>query len=251
MLHHGNYYCCIQAISDLTMRVHAPDMFETRISRFQEALLAQYNELISGEFDVESGSGSSSGLGATLQQLISKSWDGMQHAETDDVSLLTCLLDFREEVKAAESKLVAAHSAYESLASLTAPTSALVALDNTRKLLFSISSDDYGPLFETVENTHELLNKVEASLYDCARSIDGDSGSLMSMLEKVASTGISIDVVDSIIADWNALARKHGIAVSDSRFSLVVAMLQHTSSLTSVVKYVSSSRNLCRTVTYQ
>jgi len=234
------------------MRVHAPDMFETRITRFQEALLTQYNELVSDEFDAESGSGSSSGLGATLQQLISKSWDGMQHAETDDVSLLTCLLDFREEVKAAESKLVAAHSAYESLASLTAPNSAMVALDNTRKLLFSISSGDYGPLFETIENTHELLNKVEASLYDCARSIDGDSGSLISMLEKVASTGISIDVVDSIIADWNALARKHGIAVSDSRFSLIVVKLQPTSILTSIVNiHVSSSRNLCRTVTYQ
>ncbi len=177
--------------------------------------MAQYNELITDQLDSESES-ESTGLGSTLKKLLSKSW-GMQHADQDDdVSLLLFLLDFREEVKAAEKKLISAHSAYESLASLTASTSALVALDNTRKLLFSISSDDCGPLFETIENTHELLNKVEASLYECARSIDGDSSSLVSMLEKVASSGISVEVVDCIIADWNALARKHGISVSDS-----------------------------------
>ena len=177
--------------------------------------MAQYNELITDELDSQSNSGST-GLGATLQKLRSKSWEGMQHADqNNDDSLLTFLLDFREEVKTAEKKLASAHSAYESLASLTASTSALVALDNTRQLLFSISSDDSGPLFETIETTHELLNKVEVSLYDCARSIDGDSGSLVSMLEKVASSGISIEVVDGIIADWNALARKHGISVSD------------------------------------
>jgi hypothetical protein len=192
--------------------------------------VAQYNELISGELDSENGSGSI-GLGATLQRLRSESWEGMQHAEPDyDDSLLAVLLDFREEVKAAERKLIAAQSAYESLASLTASNSALVALDNTRKLLFSISRDDCGPLFETIENTHELLNKVEASLYKCARSIDGDSGSLISMLENVASSGISVEVVDSIIADWNALARKHGIAVSNSCHPLRLLQTRYVSS---------------------
>lgn len=213
MSHHFNCRC--MQFNELTARIllhNTIDSFETRIARFQEALLVQYNELISDEVDMENCEGST-GLGATLQRLRSKSWEGMQH---DDDSLLTLLLDFREQVKAAERKLVAAHSAYESLASLTASNSALVALDNTRKLLFSISSDDGGLLFETIENTHELLNKVEVLLHDCARSIEGDSGSLISMLEKVASTGISVEVVDSIIADWNALARKHGISVSES-----------------------------------
>lgn len=170
----------------------------------------QYNELISDNSDAENASGRNR-LGATLNRLRSKSW-GLLHAELDD-SLLTVLLDFREAVKAAERQLAAAHLAYESLASLTAPNSALVALDNTRKLLFSISSDDSGPLFETIEKTHSILNEVEAKLDDCARSIDGDSGSLISMLEKIASSGISIEIVDGIVADWNALARKHGISV--------------------------------------
>lgn len=241
--------CCCMQFNKLTARIllrNSTDSFETRIARFQEALLVQYNELISEELDVENGEGST-GLGATLQRLRSKSWEGMQHTEPDDDdSLLTFLLDFREQVKASERKLVAAHSAYESLASLTASNSALVALDNTRKLLFSISSDDRGPLFETIENTHELLNKVEVLLHDCARSIDGDSGSLISMLEKVASTGISVEVVDSIIADWNALARKHGITVS---VSCQPSQFCSTCYKADFILPRIFSRNLCRTVT--
>ena len=184
------------------------DSFEIRINRFQEALLTQYNELLSDEMNTESGS---SGILKILNNLKKASWGG---TESDDDSLFTGLIDFREEIKAVETQLVSTHAAYESLASLSAPNSAAVALENTRKLLFSISNDDSGPLFETIEKTHELLNDVESALNDCARSIDGNSDSLMSTLEKMAFTGIPIEEVDCIIADWNALARKHGISVS-------------------------------------
>ena len=184
------------------------DSFEIRINRFQEALLTQYNELLSDELNTESGSSS---IVKILHNLQKASWGG---TESDDDSLFTGLIDFREEIKAVETQLVSTHAAYESLASLSAPNSAAVALENTRKLLFSISNDDSGPLFETIEKTHELLNDVESALNDCARSIDGNSDSLMSTLEKMAFTGIPIEEVDCIIADWNALARKHGISVS-------------------------------------
>ena len=184
------------------------DSFEIRINRFQEALLTQYNELLSDELNAESGSSS---IVKILHNLQKASWGG---TESDDDSLFTGLIDFREEIKAVETQLVSTHAAYESLASLSAPNSAAVALENTRKLLFSISNDDSGPLFETIEKTHELLNDVESALNDCARSIDGNSDSLMSTLEKMAFTGIPIEEVDCIIADWNALARKHGISVS-------------------------------------
>jgi len=189
------------------------DSFETRITIFQEALLAQYNELLSDEFNSKDGSGSI-GIVKTLQKLQKITWGGIQHSDpnSDDDFLFTNLLDFREEIRAVEMQLVSAQSAYESLASLSAPNSALVALENTRKILYSISSDDSGPLFETIEKTHELLNDAEASLNDCARSIDGNSVSLMSTLEKMVFTGVSIEELDSIIADWNALARKHGIS---------------------------------------
>ena len=203
------------------------DSFEIRINRFQEALLTQYNELLSDELNTESGSSS---IVKILHNLQKASWGG---TESDDDSLFTGLIDFREEIKAVETQLVSTHAAYESLASLSAPNSAAVALENTRKLLFSISNDDSGPLFETIEKTHELLNDVESALNDCARSIDGNSDSLMSTLEKMAFTGIPIEEVDCIIADWNALARKHGISVSIYIiYTWDIFRLQHWRSLT-------------------
>ena len=187
------------------------DSFETRINTFQQAVSTQYNEMLSeGESNDKS-----SGIGKALHNLQKTTWRGDTESndDDDDHSLIAYFLDFREGMKTVESQLVSTHEAYESLASLTAPNSALVSLENTRKLLFSISNEDSGPLFETIEKTHELLNTVEESLNNCARSIDGSSNSLMSTLEKMQFP-ISIEEVDGIIADWNALARKHGISVS-------------------------------------
>ncbi|KAL9180449.1 hypothetical protein ACHAXT_008419 [Thalassiosira profunda] len=185
------------------------DAFETRMAMFQENALGQYSELASGESNVNEGSGSG-GIVAAVQKLRRSKWGEVP--ESDDDCLFTALLDFREEIKVVETQLVSATAAYESLASLTAPNSAQVALENTRKLLYGISGDDSGPLFETIEKTHELLNDVEASLNDCARSIDGNSDSLVSTLEKMAFDGCSMEEVDGIIADWNSMARKHGIS---------------------------------------
>jgi len=209
------------------------DSFETRISLFQEAVLAQYNDLLSDGSNSNNGSGSNV-IVMILQKLQKSTWGETPHIDStinfdddyDGDSLFANLIDFREEIKTVEMQLVSAQSAYESLASLSSPNSALVALENTRKLLYSISSDDYGdydansgndnsnnPLFDTIEKTHELLNEAEASLNECARSIDGNSDSLMTTLEKMAFAGVSIEEVDGVIADWNSLARKHGISV--------------------------------------
>jgi hypothetical protein len=175
------------------------------MARFQQALSARDDD------DDELG-GKGGGFHRTMRRLRRATWGGMQQrGGSDDDSLFTSLIDFREEIKAAEARMVSAHSAYELLASLTVPNSASVALENVRRLLFAMSADRGGPLFEAIERTHELLNDVEASLNDCARSIDGD---LISTLEKMAFTGIPLETVDGIIADWNALARKHGISVS-------------------------------------
>ena len=193
------------------------------MARFQQALSAQDDD--SSPHDELDGKGGCTLR--TLRHLRKATWGGGTQRgksddddddyDDDDDSLFTSLIDFREEIKAAEARMVSAHSAYESLASLTAPNSALVALENVRKLLLGISADDVGPLFDAIEKTHELLNDVESSLNDCARSIDGG---LMSTLEKMAFTGIPLEVVDGIIADWNSLARKHGISVSGSRHSM-------------------------------
>ena len=189
------------------------DSFETRINRFQESVSSQYNEMVSsGEFNAKGGSS----IAKILHKLKKATWVDMQQndSDLDDDSLFSALLDFREGMQEVERQLVSTQSAYESLASLSAPNSALVALENTRKMLYSISSDESGPLFDSIEKTHELLNNVETSLDLCARSIDSSSDSLMSTLEKMVFTGVPIEEVDSIIADWNALARKHGISVS-------------------------------------
>lgn len=188
------------------------DSFEIRINRFQEAVLEEYNQILVDE-ELNNDSWNSSGIANVLHNLQTATWGGN---DSDDDSLFTNLLDFREEIKAVETQLITTQAAYESLASLNQPNSALVALENTRKLLFSISNDDSGPLFQTIERSHELLNGVESTLSECARSIDGNSNSLLSTLEKMAFAGIPIEEVDGIIADWNSLARKHGISVSSS-----------------------------------
>jgi DNA repair ATPase RecN len=198
--------------------LHSEDAFEARMARFQQALSAQDDD--SSPYEFLDGKGGC--ILRTLRHLRKATWGGgtqrgKSDDDDDDDSLFTSLIDFREEIKAAEARMVSAHSAYESLASLTAPKSALVALENVRKLLLGISADDGGPLFEAIEKTHELLNDVESSMSNCARSIDGG---LMSTLEKMAFTGIPLEVVDGIIADWNTLARKHGISVSGSRNSM-------------------------------
>lgn len=88
-----------------------------------------------------------------------------------------------------------------------------MAIDKVRKTLYHISrNDNTGPLFDNIEKTHELLNEVEVAINNCARSIDGNSDSVLSTLESMVCTGISLEEINTIIADWNALARKHGIS---------------------------------------
>lgn len=180
------------------------DLFEARVNRFQEAIYEQYSELIADGNGTEG-----SNIISTLHKFRECVWGDQSD---DDDSIFAYLLQFREDIKAVESQLIAANAAYEGLASLTAPDSALVSLERVRKLLYSISTDGSGPMFEKVERTHELLNVVEESLNDCARSIDGGANSIISTLENAVCNGVSMEEVDGLVADWNALARKHGIS---------------------------------------
>ena len=175
-------------------------------------MLAQYGEFLSSEYNANNAS-EYSGLINILQTMKKTSW-AAENNISDDLPFFTILLDFREETKVVELQLISAQSAYERLTSLSSPDSAAVALEKVRNLLYDISRDSSGPVFDKVEETHELLNTVEVSLNKCARSIDGNSDSLVSILENMVCTGISIEEVDSIIADWNSLARKHGIPPS-------------------------------------
>jgi DNA repair ATPase RecN len=191
----------------LIIAVACQDQFESRINIFREAILVQYNELM--DDDVSNGS-SKSNIDKILQNLRKNTWEDAEVSE--DASLFANLLGFREEIKAVETKLASAHTAHAMLSSMSSPDSASVVLDKVRKILYGMSRDDNGPLFDSIEKTHELLNEVEEALNDCARSIDGGSKSVISTLEKMVCKGVSLEQIDTIIADWNSLARKHGIS---------------------------------------
>jgi DNA repair protein RecN (Recombination protein N) len=185
-------------------------MFESRINTFREAVLGEYNEILLDSGPNNNNLGRSSNLMSVLQSIRANTWASTD--KSDDESLFANVLEFREEVKAVETKLASAQSAYEILSSMTAPDSAAVALEKVRKILYSISKENCGQLFDSIEKTHDLLNNVEESLNACARTIDGKSNSVIATLEKMVCTGISLEQIDNIVGDWNALARKHGIS---------------------------------------
>jgi DNA repair ATPase RecN len=192
---------------DLTIATTCQDQFESRINTFREAILVQYNELMADGYNHGS---NRSNLDEILQNLRKNTWADAEVSE--DASLFANLLGFREEIKAVETKLASANAAYSMLSSMSSPDSASVALGKVRKLLYSMARDDNGPLFDSIEKTHDLLNELEEALNDCARSIDGGSNSVISVLEKMVCPGISLEQIDTIVADWNSLARKHGIS---------------------------------------
>jgi DNA repair ATPase RecN len=191
-------------------RTNLKDAFESRVNNFREAILGQFNEHLLEIHNTNDNANECGILVEILRNIQSNTW--ADAVITEDSSLFTNLLEFREEIKAVETQMTAAHTAYEMLSSLSSPGSASVAIEKVRKLLYSLCREDSGPLFDSIEKTHELLNDVEAALSDCARSIDGDSNSVLSTLEKMVCTGISLEQIDTIVADWNVLARKHGLS---------------------------------------
>ena len=174
------------------------DLFELRVSTFVQNTVAQFTEM--GGADGE--------LGASLKMLRNASWVSELADTNEDLSLFNCILNLRDGLKVTQSQLESSQKAYEALASVR-DFSALVSLENTRKILYDVSADGKGQLFEAIERTHELLNLAETAIDECARSIDGD---LIPILENRAHTGVSIDACEGLIGDWNALSRKHGIA---------------------------------------
>lgn len=167
------------------------DSFELRVATFVQNTIAQDGE-----------------LGVSLKMLRNASWVSEQADTNEDFSLFNCILNLRDGLRVTQSQLESSQTAYESLASVR-DFSAQIALENTRKILYEVCTDDRGQIFEAVERTHELLNAAEIAIEECARSIDGD---LIQILEKRAHTGINIDALEGLIGDWNGLSRKHGIA---------------------------------------
>ena len=145
----------------------------------------------------------------------------------------THLLDFREALKELDSQLDHVKSAHDTLVSLSTESSIAIALETVRNHLYDVvsstsnnnirgnqeiegeDSSNSDPIVTAAERTHELLNELESVLYRCADSIDGQTkpNGLLNHLERMReTTTISTEDIDLIIADWNALARKHRIS---------------------------------------
>jgi DNA repair protein RecN (Recombination protein N) len=100
---------------------------------------------------------------------------------------------------------------------LSSPKSALTAVEQARKLLFGVTkkqgAQESGPVDRAAERVHEMLNNIEIALSDCVTFIEDDEGGLVRALEtERSSCPVSLDQIDSLIGDWGALSRKHGVS---------------------------------------
>ena len=183
------------------------DAFEARMTRFRTA--------------VEIPTISACHLAAVANTLSSSSWfDDASSVNVDNEAafssaLYSNILDFREAVKRVDQQLEAARNAYDALSSLSSVESAITALQRTRNHLFDATANEHSEsaVALSAEKSHDLLNSVEEALKACRKSLDDDRTGLISVLESLrASVDISIEDIDIILADWNTLARKHGMS---------------------------------------
>jgi len=140
--------------------------------------------------------------------------DDISEGEAFSSALYSNLVEFREAVKSVEKQLEAAKNARDALASLSSPESAITALERTRNHLFGATGNEQSesPLSSAAEKSHDLLNKVEEALKACTKSLEDDKAGVLTMLDCMrGSIKVSMEDIDSILGDWNTLARKHGM----------------------------------------
>ena len=182
------------------------DAFESRMARFCDTIV------------VDTTSGSS--FSTTAEALSSASWfdDSSEINDRGDSfssALYAHILDFREAVKSLDSQLEAARSTQDALSSLSSAASAITAIERARNHLFDATGNENveSPLSLAAEKTHDLLNNVDKALAACAKSLEDDRTGLLSMLENMkCSITTSLEDIDIVLADWNSLARKHGMS---------------------------------------
>lgn len=125
------------------------------------------------------------------------------------------LSDFRYAIRSLENRLEAAQSAVAALSALSSPESAITAVERARQQLLETSSpgESEGGLAEATERSHDLLNQVEMALNACSSFLEDDEGGLIMSLERArAACPVTVEDIESLLADWNALARKHGVS---------------------------------------
>jgi len=177
------------------------DHFQGRMNQFSDAL----DQLPKSE----------DSFGDAVRTLSALSWFDI--ADTDSFSSLMYihLLDFREALKSLDSQLDSARMAFEKLASLSSTESAMTAVDLARNHLFDVTANENpdGRFSLSAEISHDLLNQVEEKLRDCLKSLEDERIGLLTMLENTRDKVVyNVGDIDTIIADWNSLARKHGMS---------------------------------------
>ena len=191
------------------------DMFETRISKFQESIRSPGGSiriLTKENNDCEEKS-----FVTVLGSFLATPWrdDCMTNSKDVSKSLYSNLLDFRDCIKGLDSQLASAHLSCEALSSMTSSESVIYALEKARNYLIDTSSgfreDD--PVSRAVEESNELLNELENALKKCSRFMEDDPKGLIASLETLRrEINVSVEDIDDLIVDWGSLSRKHGIS---------------------------------------
>lgn len=149
-----------------------------------------------------------------MQHMAHVAWDGRGPQEEDADSTPTmhsCFVQLRNELRSLDEQMVSTRNAISALSLLSVPNSAATALEQARKFLLDISTDDT-EIMEATETSHEYLNRVEDALTSCTRFLEDDDKGLLQKLESNrANYPISVDQLEEILFEWGTLARKHGI----------------------------------------
>ena len=154
-------------------------------------------------------------FGNAISALASVTWP--DNAGTDIFSSLMYInmLEFRDALKSLDLQVTSARLAFEVLGSLSSSETAMTALSLARNHLFDATAneDPDGRFSRSAEITHETINTIEETLSDCLKSLEDERKGLLGMLESIRErVMMTVDDVDVIIADWNTLARKHGMS---------------------------------------
>lgn len=125
------------------------------------------------------------------------------------------LLDVREAMKDMDSQMKCATQARDALVALSSNASAMAALERARKsLLISVANENSdSPLSLAAELVHDRFNLVEQTLLETAATLENEKQGLISIMESTrSSVNLCLEDIDSLIATWNMLARKHGVS---------------------------------------
>ena len=191
--------------------IHEFDVFEKKMKKFRLRLTQTM---------LMDGSSGKTALFMACKKLASAQWiDASLSEDAEANDYYSCLLDFLGAIKLLESQLKKSNAAHEALAALSAPNSAISAVERARKNLIEISPTDGSdaddatdPITSAVEKAHDLLNAAENAIYACAKSIDADGG-IFDKLECMRKmVPAATEEIDWHIGEWNALARKHGVS---------------------------------------